>query len=160
MVLRYLPDAVLVNNNFIEYDNPGSVPAALISAVNIAGDKVQGWITCGNYLNSQKILQLDSLVSLVMTDPIPRKFSSFINIYAPNHKIFQASVEVNKPCRVNGWCIYQSGYDSDMGKWSTTSILEMVKDPWLEIVYTGFILLLIGSVFLIINGRKTITPDL
>jgi len=155
VVLRYLPDAVLVNTNFVTYQDTGSVPAALISAANSSGAKVQGWITCGNYLNPQRILQLDSVVSLAMTDPMPRKLSSDVIIYAEHNRIFHATISVNKPCKIDGWYIYQSGYDTNMGKWSRISELELVSDPWLGVVYTGMILLLIGTIFLVVHGRNS-----
>ena len=44
---------------------------------------------------------------------------------------------MNKPVEVDGWKIYQYGYDTQMGPMSQTSILELVSDPWLPLVYTG-----------------------
>ena len=153
-VLQYLPDAAFFNNTFISYKSVGSVPAALIIATNISGEKVEGWISCGNYMNTSTLLRLDRQVSLAMTIPIPKKYSSSLTIYTPDKKILNTIIEVNKPIKINGWSIYQTGFDSKMGKWSTTSIVELVKDPWLIIVYFGFTLLIVGSFFLFLKRRN------
>jgi hypothetical protein len=35
-----------------------------------------------------------------------------------------------------------------MGKWSRTSTFELVRDPWLPVVYTGITMMLLGAVYL------------
>jgi ABC-type transport system involved in cytochrome c biogenesis permease subunit len=49
---------------------------------------------------------------------------------------------------VNGWKIYQYGYDTQMGAKSQISILELVSDPWLPLVYAGFYMMLAGAVLM------------
>ena len=61
-------------------------------------------------------------------------------------KSFRCTVEVNKPAEVSGWKIYQYGYDTQMGAMSRISILELVSDPWLPVVYTGIYMMLAGAV--------------
>ena len=39
-----------------------------------------------------------------------------------------------------------------MGKYSKTSVFELVRDPWLKVVYTGIFMLLAGALFLFIVG--------
>jgi hypothetical protein len=41
--------------------------------------------------------------------------------------------------------IYQYGYDESMGKYSRQSVFELVRDPWLPLVYTGIFMLLAGA---------------
>jgi hypothetical protein len=41
-----------------------------------------------------------------------------------------------------------------MGAMSTTSILELVRDPWLPLVYTGIYMMLAGAVCMFIFGGK------
>jgi len=52
------------------------------------------------------------------------------------------------------WMIYQYSYDDTMGKYSDTSVFELVRDPWLKIVYTGIFMLLAGALFLFFAGPK------
>ena len=61
----------------------------------------------------------------------------------------------NKPVTVDGWKIYQYGYDTQMGAMSQTSILELVRDPWLPAVYTGIYMMLAGAVCMCVLGRGT-----
>ncbi len=62
---------------------------------------------------------------------------------------------MNKPVEVEGWKIYQYGYDTQMGAMSQYSILELVSDPWLPLVYTGIYMMLAGAVCLFAFGKKT-----
>ena len=45
------------------------------------------------------------------------------------------------------------GYDTRMGQWSDLSVLEVVRDPWLPFVYTGFIMLIAGAMYLFWIGK-------
>ena len=65
------------------------------------------------------------------------------------------TVDVNHPLAVEGWKIYQLGYDEMRGKESEYSILELVRDPWLPFVYTGIYMLITGAVWMFLTaGRK------
>ena len=44
--------------------------------------------------------------------------------------------------------------DEAMGKWSKTSILEAVRDPWLPLMYVGIFILLLGSTQMMIAGAR------
>jgi cytochrome c biogenesis protein ResB len=88
--------------------------------------------------------------------PEPKKFRSEVTIYSKNGVRVDTSIEVNRPVVVDGWTIYQLGYDDKMGKWSNQSTIEMVKDPWLKVVYVGLLMVLAGAVYLfwIANKQK------
>jgi hypothetical protein len=84
-------------------------------------------------------------------DGSPRRYASDILIQTRNGKKYTATVEVNKPVKINGWNIYQYGYDVERGAQSQYSVLEVVSDPWLPAVYVGIFMMLAGalSLFLI-----------
>ena len=82
-------------------------------------------------------------------DMTPRRFASDISVYTEDGKNFRGTVEVNKPLKVNGWKIYQYGYENAMGSKSPYSIFMLVKDPWLPAVYTGIFLMLAGALCLL-----------
>jgi cytochrome c biogenesis protein ResB len=63
------------------------------------------------------------------------------------------TIEVNRPFHIAGWTIYQLGYDTEMGRWSNLSVLELVRDPWLPVVYLGIFLMIAGAGFLFITGK-------
>ncbi len=57
---------------------------------------------------------------------------------------------------IDGLKIYQTGYDESKGKWSKINIIELVKDPWLPVVYIGIFMILAGSLYLAWMGRSQI----
>ena len=83
----------------------------------------------------------------------PRKFSSKLNIQAKSGKNVATTIEVNRPFKIDGWTIYQLGYNKEMGRWSNLSVLELVRDPWLPIVYFGIFLMMGGAAFLFVTGK-------
>ena len=83
----------------------------------------------------------------------PKRFASEIQILTKTKKNIETVVDVNKPYEVDGWKIYQYGYDTQMGADSQISILELVSDPWLPLVYTGIYMMLAGTVLLVLYTR-------
>ena len=97
-------------------------------------------------------IELKQFIMETYDDGSPKRFASEIQILTKSGKNIQTTVEVNKPVEVDGWKIYQYGYDTQMGAMSQTSILELVSDPWLPLVYTGIYMMLAGAVCLFILG--------
>jgi cytochrome c biogenesis protein ResB len=112
----------------------------------------QGWISAGSFRYRPKYLILNRNDILALTEPEPKKYSSLVEVRY-NGTIENHDIEVNKPHKVMGWKIYQMGYDTRMGKWSELSVLEVVKDPWLPVVYIGFFMLIAGAIYLFWIGR-------
>ncbi|MGQ9617783.1 MAG: cytochrome c biogenesis protein ResB [Candidatus Aminicenantia bacterium] len=75
-------------------------------------------------------------------------------------KVFEeAEIEVNKPYKFNGFFFYQSNYDP---KDLTYSGIEVVKDPGINLVWLGFLMLSLGIVHsFFIKGKliKTTTEE-
>jgi cytochrome c biogenesis protein ResB len=111
-------------------------------------------------------IELKEFVMETYDDGSPRRYASDIIITPRNPLTTQrspltsdivATVEVNKPVEVDGWKIYQYGYDTQMGAMSQISILELVSDPWLPLVYTGIYMMLAGAVCMFLfGGRKKV----
>ena len=99
-------------------------------------------------------IELKEFIMETYDDGSPRRFASDIQILTKTGKNIQTTVEVNKPVEVDGWKIYQYGYDTQMGAMSQTSILELVSDPWLPLVYTGIYMMLGGAVCMFLFGSK------
>jgi len=85
-------------------------------------------------------------------DGSPKRFASEIEVKTQEGSTFEATVDVNKPVVADGWKIYQYGYDTSMGAESTTSVLELVSDPWLPVVYAGIYMMLAGAVCMFVLG--------
>ena len=105
-------------------------------------------------------IELKEFIMETYDDGSPRRFASDIQILTKTGKNIQTTVEVNKPIEVDGWKIYQYGYDTQMGAMSQTSILELVSDPWLPLVYTGIYMMLAGAVCMfILGGRSRVSEN-
>jgi len=76
----------------------------------------------------------------------PKQYTSLLTI--DNTPI---STSVNHPCSVDGYTIFQYGYDQMEGQYT---ILQLVRDPWLPIVYAGMALLALGSLLLLFGKWK------
>ena len=98
-------------------------------------------------------INLKRFIMETYDDGTPKRFASEIQVMTRSGKNFQATVDVNKPVEVEGWKIYQYSYDMQMGAMSKTSVLELVRDPWLPAVYTGIFMMLLGAVLLVTYTR-------
>ena len=100
-------------------------------------------------------IELKRFIMETYDDGSPKRFASEIQILTKTGKNIETTVDVNKPYEVDGWKIYQYGYDTHMGTKSQISILELVSDPWLPLVYAGIYMMLTGAVCMfVIGGRK------
>ncbi|WP_321306491.1 cytochrome c biogenesis protein ResB [Marinifilum fragile] len=132
----------------------GAAPAAKVSVSTNYSETLTGWISCGSFNRPHESLKLNDNYSLLMTVPEPKKFSSKVTIYTPDGEKEDRVLEVNKPQSVNGWKIYQLSYDEKMGKYSSLSVVEVVKDPWQVYVYIGIFMMMIGSIYMFWRGNK------
>ena len=99
-------------------------------------------------------IELKQFIMETYDDGSPKRFASEIQIQTKSGKMIETTVDVNKPVEVDGWKIYQYGYDTKMGAMSQISILELVSDPWLPLVYTGIYMMLAGAVCMCLKGKK------
>ncbi len=154
-VKEYFKSAKPKDSIYVAKDTIGCPPAAYVSVENIETKQiVEGWLSSGSFLYSRKLLLLNKDFTIYMTVPEPKRYSSLLEYYTIDKKRDTLLLEVNKPHKINQWKIYQTGYDEDMGKWSKTSVVELVSDPWINIVYFGTFMLLIGAAYIFWLGRK------
>ncbi len=93
-------------------------------------------------------VELKKFIMETYDDGKPKRYASEIQILTKSGKNIETTIDVNKPSKVDGWKIYQYGYDTQMGAQSQISILELVRDPWLPWVYAGFYMMLAGAVLM------------
>lgn len=133
----------------------GSGPAAFIRALNtVDGTVKEGWITSGSFVMNSRLIEIDEEFSIAMTIPDPKRYSSEATLYTFEGDVEQIVLEVNKPYSVAGWKIYQTSYDERFGRWSQLSVVELIKDPWLPVVYTGIFMMIAGAIYLMWVGRS------
>ena len=132
---------------YMTWRQPGNVRAWLVRATSPDGKTLrQGWVTCGSYRFPMQLLKVNAQYSIAMAEPEPMRYTSHVQILTQSGKNIITSIEVNHPFSVDGWRIYQYSYDEKMGRWSEISVLELVRDPWLPVVYFGILLLALGAV--------------
>ncbi|MDT8392718.1 MAG: cytochrome c biogenesis protein ResB [Bacteroidales bacterium] len=135
----------------------GGARAVYVIVTNQYSDTVaKGWVSDGSYAVPSSQLAINKDISVAMTQLRPKKYSSDIRLYRSMDDYEDFYIEVNKPVKIDGWKIYQTGYDELMGRWSKKSIIELVRDPWLPVVYTGIFMILIGSLYLLWMGKGRI----
>lgn len=140
---------------FVAFHSIGATYAVYIEADNrLTGVRREGWVSCGSFLFPYKALRLDEQVSLVMPEREPQRFASDVKLYTQSGRKLEAVIEVNRPLTVEGWKVYQLSYDESKGKWSDISVFELVRDPWLPLVYSGIWMLIAGAVWIFVTASK------
>jgi hypothetical protein len=143
-----------VDQKYLETTTTGSAPSAKVKVTNLKDKSLtSGWICSGSFNLNPEALRLDENHSLILLTAEPKKFSSEVSIITVDGKSKTTVIEVNRPFKIDGWTIYQIGYNNEMGRWSDMSVLQLVRDPWLPVVYTGIFLMMAGAIFLFIFGN-------
>jgi len=168
-VIDYLPSGERTKDGYEAVKGTAGVQAAFVEARYVGpehtykvlmhaereitlkpGDTKKGWVARPSDTTNQKVMMLGKYL-LAMTEPQTKVFRSLVQIEKGGEKM-DSSIEVNKPLSVKGWKLYQASYDANMGKFSTLSVFDAVRDPWLPFVYFGVFLMLAGIVHIFMNG--------
>jgi len=153
-VLEWLPKSVKQGNKYFFVNDVGYTQSAHLQILNTNGKKQDKWVSCGSFVYPSEQASIDSNYTVVMLDPEPKTFKSEILVHFRSGESEKIVLEVNKPATIVGWDIYQTDYNKEMGTWSDYSVIEMVKDPWLPVIYTGIAMLIIGAIMLMFVGKK------
>ena len=101
-------------------------------------------------MQTEQNLSLENKMMVKYLPARPQKFSSLVKVFTPVRMELATSIEVNKPLEFDRYQIYQHSYDNKLGRWSELSVLELVYDPWIKIVYGGMVFLLVGTIGLVL----------
>jgi hypothetical protein len=153
-VKKFIAYSVPEGEGYVYTEQFGSTHAALIS-IGKENIQTEGWISCGNFMFHPRYLSISEQHILGMAPPKTQRYVSVVSIERDGKTVTEnAEIIVNKPLKEGQWKIYQSSYDGEMGRWSELSVFEVIRDPWLPVVYTGIFMMLLGSVYLLWVGRK------
>lgn len=130
----------------------GATTAMLIKAYSISGEAVEGWVSCGSHIFESSTLSLPDGKEIVMPRREAKKYTSKI-VVDYQTKVDTIDISVNHPAEIGAWKIYQAGYDMSMGKWSTTSTFECVRDRYSTIIQIALWVILISGISAGIFGR-------
>ena len=153
-VQEYVQYGIPQLDSYVSSMQEGAHPAAYVritSKENTAS--VEGWIASGSSRFSPKSLDL-GLYRLILSLPEPKQFLTKLFFQTDHGRVSgEADVKVNQPLKLKGWMIYQFDYDHDKKAWSQSNELELIRDPWQSIVYTGIGLLVIGGIMALLLTR-------
>ena len=142
--------------NFTSTNAFASLPAAEVEVYDKNDSIIKSaWITCGNFAWSRKNIDVNTKYYFAMLQPEAKEYSSKVKAYLPDGNTKEFTLKVNSPKMVDGWKLYQTSYNEQMGKWSNYSVIEAGKDPWLPVVYGGIFLLIAGALYLFWLGSMT-----
>lgn len=133
----------------------GNADVQRLKMVTTVGESEWRALTQEGFVKEMPLtIELKQFIMETYDDGSPKRFASEILIRTKSGKDIQTTVDVNKPAEVDGWKIYQYGYDTQMGAKSQISILELVSDPWLPLVYTGIYMMLGGALCMFVLGGR------
>lgn len=147
------------DSSYVNMNHPGATTAIYIKVYDEFGNhETEGWVSCGSFLFAGSTLTLPDGSELVMPRREVKKYLSEIEVWEKEEK-HSLNIAVNHPANMGSWKIYQSGYDSERGRWSTMSILECVKDSWYPMIRIAMWVILLGSVMMFGVGYKRRKED-
>jgi len=95
----------------------------------------------------------DTIITLLPAEP--SYFGSEALLYTKSGKVAEpVTIAVNKPLKTEGWDVYQHSYNNNTETEPGYSVLYLVYDPWLPVVYIGIALMLAGAVLMLFARKK------
>ncbi len=143
----------------------GAAPAVHVTAENtLSGERYEGWVSCGSHIFEPSYLRLGDRYAVAMPRREAKRYLSRVTVTDADGHSENCDIEVNHPARVGAWRIYQVGYDTSRGRWSTVSVLECVRDPWYVAAHIALWLMLAAGVVMFVTaggGRagRTVVSD-
>ncbi|TCD48701.1 cytochrome c biogenesis protein ResB [Chlorobium sp. N1] len=152
-ILDYLPSAMPgADGTPVAAPTAAGIPYAMVRITG-TGAQPDTWISTGGPGMRPYAAEVGSRY-LIMMPGSPKTYRSAVTIRGLDGSSREALLEVNKPVNFAGWKIYQMGYDEASGRFSTLSLLEAIRDPWLPAVYLGLFMILGGNALFFWNGIK------
>ena len=148
-----MPDS----EEWIEMVHTGAAPAIYLKATNpVTGESYSGWVSCGSHIFEPSYLRLGERYAVAMPRRDAKRYLSRVDVEQMSGERERFDIEVNHPARIGAWRIYQVGYDTARGRWSSVSVLECVKDGWYSAIHIALWLMLSAGVvmFITAGGRS------
>lgn len=139
----------------------GAAPAVYVTAENaLSGERYEGWVSCGSHIFEPSYLRLGDRYAVAMPRREAKRYLSRVTVTDAGGHSENFDIEVNRPARIGAWRIYQVGYDTARGRWSTVSVLECVRDPWYAAAHVALWLMLAAGVvmFVTAGGGRAVRP--
>ena len=153
IVDKVIPEAIQKDDQYKKAKHPAAVTAIKLKVIQPNQKDKFSWISSGSRMMAPEQMSLENF-SLGLKRPTPKIYETTAQLYTKQGRNEEVNIKVNHPIKVNGWKIYQTSYDQSMGRYSKTSVLTLVKDPWLWVVYIGIFMLIGGALGLFIYGKS------
>jgi hypothetical protein len=165
-VMRYVPDLVVVSGaNGMEVVSRSDEPRN--PAIQVQFDGGQGahteWVygrDVGGHGGAAAHSLQFRFVPAAAAAPrgrMVKAYKSTVIVRDGGREVREAVLKVNAPLSYGGYTFYQSGYNPADPAWTS---LQVVRDPGVSLVLTGFVLMLAGltAVFCVTPGSTPRTP--
>jgi len=154
-VQKHLPSSLFFAHEYHPINEYGATQSYYVNITHMPTQTdTSGWISVASIIQPAHYLTINDSTTLAVLSPEAKRYASHVKVYKKNGDMYTAVIEVNKPITIDGFKLYQTGYDETKGRWSDISILEIVHDPWLPFVYFGIFLFLAGTGMIIWFGKK------
>jgi len=141
-ILRYLPDFVMDTATKVAVSRSAAPnnPAIEVELKDKAGAVKKFWVFA-RFPDVHQELGADFKFIYNWVGRRPKDFISKVTILKGGKALMSKDIRVNEPLHFGGYTFFQSSYDVDNLNWSG---LQVVNDPGVAVVYSGFILLILG----------------
>lgn len=152
-VLEFLPKALPLQGEWKAMPWPTAAPAARVTATRGGKVMASGWVSCGSIEAQPSMLALPDGRVVAMPVPRPKAFRSEVTLTHAGQST-NRTVEVNQPVSLAGRQLYQVSYDEQLGAASPYSVIEVVHDRTLPVVYAGLAMLTVGALWSLWEGMR------
>jgi hypothetical protein len=140
-IAKFFP-SYSVRNDVIKKSDTMNNPALRVEIAGPRG-KVDDWIlgqTPAKWYPDNNFALMYEKFGMEIKD-----FKSNLRVIDNGKTVLSKTIEVNDPLKYGGYVFYQSSYDPEGGLYSG---LQVTKNPGIVVVYSGFIILCVGVVFI------------
>ncbi|MDP1854049.1 MAG: cytochrome c biogenesis protein ResB [Candidatus Omnitrophota bacterium] len=148
-IMRFIPDFSmdLTTKEVVSRSSEPRNPAIEIELKDREGNAKTFWVFA-NFPDMHSV-QTDFRFVYQWGMRRPKDFISKVTVLKGAEEVAKKDIKVNFPLKFNGYSFFQSSYDRENLSWSG---LQINKDPGVSVVYTGFLLLLLGlSIIFYVN---------
>lgn len=141
-VLRYEPDFVVLGEGIYGSRSDAPRNPAIQVRVENGSERSTRWVFAkfpGMHQDPKSSIRL----FYKLTGRI-KAYKSKVQLFESGRRVASKMIEVNKPLKYKGYCIYQSSYDREREMYS---VFEIARDPGIGFVYLGFLIISAGVVF-------------
>jgi hypothetical protein len=146
--LRYLPDFKMDEERKISSNSEQPNNPAILIKIKSPKGLEERWLFAK--YPSMPFGADENIKFIFDEEPLIKEFASTVK-FIDGKKQEVKTIKVNSPAQFKGYTFYQTGYDPERLDWT---VLEVVRDPGVGVVFAGFILLNAGIILIYLKKVK------